>query len=187
MFLLLEAALTFVFWLVMSKNGGGDFYSFGIRSLCPWNVHELPYTGLCSHNPLLERMFGDFALSPQDLEDLEKTRKRNEAARKPPRNQQNVAKNKRKKKFYCAVCNYSAAHQRNLDVHLASERHLKQIAGQASTKGTKRKDRASTIAKKKYYCAPCDYSAVHKQNLDVHLKSQKHLKKVLRSSSGSSS
>ena len=76
MFLLLEAALAFVFWAAKSKTQRG----FGLRSLCPWNVDELPYTGLCSHNPLLEAMLGDFALSPEELEDLEKARKVNQAA-----------------------------------------------------------------------------------------------------------
>lgn len=39
--------------------------------------------------------------------------------------------------------------------------------------------RDAHIAKKTYYCAVCDHTAIHKQNLDVHMASQKHLKKVL--------
>jgi hypothetical protein len=58
---------------VKSKTEGG----FGIRSLCQWTVDDLPYTGLFSHNPLLELVAGDFSLSPEELEDLENSRKRN--------------------------------------------------------------------------------------------------------------
>lgn len=185
LFLLLEASMTFTFWAVKSKNDG-TFYAFGDRSLCRWDVDNLPYTGLCSHNPLNEGPSLDNSLSPEDLEELQKARRRNEASRKLVPNQQNFAKNIADKRFYCDICNYPAAHGTNYDNHLMSKRHLNKVAGRVSTKGTKRKDRVSTIAKKKYYCTVCDYSAVHKQNLDTHLNSKKHLDKVLLVPSGTS-
>lgn len=186
MFILLEAMLTFVFWAVKNKVGGG-FVSFGLPSLWAWAFKDLEYTSLCSHNPLSEQLGIDFALSAEELEALDKLRKRNEAARKLIPNRLNVAKVREEQRYYCAPCKYSAAHLENWDKHLKSERHLREIAGRASTTGIRRKDRARTIRSKKYYCATCDYSAVHQQNLTVHLNSQKHLKKALESSSGSSS
>ena len=216
LFLLLEATFCSVFWAAKSKVQGG----FGIRALCPWNVEDLPYTGLCSHSPLLEGFIGDFSLSPEELETLENERKLNKAkyhadwyeimkVKKPDerravnratakeryendpdkfltKSEKHFDKVRESQKFHCAPCDYSAAHQRNWDTHLASDRHIKMMDGCSSKLGTKRKDRTKTIAKKKYYCAPCGYSAVHKQNLDTHLKSKKHLKKVLLSSQRSS-
>jgi hypothetical protein len=168
----------------MSKVEGG-FYVFGIRSLCQWDVDNLPYTGLCSHNPLTEGV--DFSLSSEDLE-LAKTRRRNTTAKALSGNQKRVADNIAEKKFYCAVCNLAAAFQTKIDRHLKSKSHLKKIGqyvGKTSAKNLRAK--ANNKAKKKYYCAICDYPADSQQNLDAHLASKKHGKKLLLSSSGRSS
>jgi hypothetical protein len=186
LFVLLEATLCFVLWAVKSKLGGEPF-AFGIRSLCSWAINGLSYTGLCSHNPLSEQLGIDFALSPEDLEALQNERRLNENTRKRPQNAEHHANNISKKRFHCAPCNYSAAHQANLDNHLLSKRHLRKVkSAKAAPLRVHRNEsaRATNKATKRYYSGPCNYAAVHKQNLDSHLASEKH-RKVLLSSSGS--
>lgn len=186
LFVLLEATFCFVFWAVMSKNDG-DFYSFGITSLCSWILKDLPYAGLCSHNPLIEKLGADFSLSAEDLAALQKARKRNEAARKLPANQAQFAGNVSSKRFFCAVCNYPAAHKSNLDNHNKSKRHLRKANPALAPPPARNANiRARNIANKRYHCAICNYAATHQQNLDVHLASEKHRQKALQSSSGSS-
>jgi hypothetical protein len=184
LFILLEATMCFVFWAVKSKAGGEPF-EFGIRSLCSWAVNSLSYIGLCSHNPLSEDHGMDLTLSAEDLEALQNQRKLNMNARKRPQNEQQTANNIAKKRFHYQPCNYSAAHQANLDNHLKSKRHLKQVNPAAVPAPKIHRNagiRAKNIANKRYHCAPCNYTAVHKQNLDIHLASEKHRKVLLRSS-----
>jgi RNase P subunit RPR2 len=186
-FLVLEAALTSVFWAVQSKVTGESKFSFGILPLCPWNVSDLVYTGLCSHTPLVEQhTTGDVFLPVADLEELAETRHRKMLAQKNPVNKQNFAKNRETKRFYCADCDYSAAHQKNLDVHFASKRHFRIVTGTVAKTGNKSKKRVRIIANKKYYCVTCDYAAAHNQNLATHFRSPKHLQMVGQISSESS-
>jgi len=107
-----------------------------------------------------------FSLSPEDLEDLENTRKGNLAT-------------------YHADW-YKKMKVKNPDERRAVNRKTQRPRYEqdlTKTLGKNQRHRDDNIAKNKYHCAVCNYSAAHKQNLDSHLTSKRHLKKVLLSSS----
>lgn len=62
LFIALEATLTFVFWAMCSKK---DYKMGGMHR---WPVQSLEYDGLCSHNPLSEKVPGDHDLTVEELE-----------------------------------------------------------------------------------------------------------------------
>ena len=61
----MEAALSFLFWAMSSRK---ELHS--CREFCPWSRDLLEWHGLCSHNPLVEGVPGDFDLSREQLEEM---------------------------------------------------------------------------------------------------------------------
>jgi len=64
-FVAIEAALSFLFWAMSSQK---ELHS--CRDLCPWSRDLLEWDGLCSHNPLIEAVPGNFDLSREQLEEM---------------------------------------------------------------------------------------------------------------------
>jgi hypothetical protein len=171
------------------KKKGGDFYVFGILPLCSWDVEDLEYTGLCSHNPLEEQIgTADFSLSPQDLEALKESRRLR--TNHMTKNAQNLRASTAiaNKTYHCDICSQTFSRKTHFEAHQEKQSHLKKAAGIAKSKS--QQERANTFANnvkaKKYYCAPCKHAAENQRALDSHRQLKRHLK-VLLSSSGSSS
>ncbi|KAK2014937.1 HSP70-domain-containing protein [Colletotrichum eremochloae] len=61
----LEATLSFLFWTMASREK-----DYKIGSCCPWSLDDFTYHGLCSHNPLIEMVAGNFDLSTEQLETI---------------------------------------------------------------------------------------------------------------------
>ncbi|KAI1618055.1 hypothetical protein EDD37DRAFT_254141 [Exophiala viscosa] len=62
----LEAAATLSFWTVWHGEYSIDHNRHYLRSVCTWDVNNLPYGGLCSHNPLTKGLSG-YGLSAEAL------------------------------------------------------------------------------------------------------------------------
>jgi hypothetical protein len=59
----MEAMFAFLFWAMTSRTK-----DYGYGQLCPWDRSSFEWHGLCSHNPLLEDVSGNFDLSAEQLE-----------------------------------------------------------------------------------------------------------------------
>jgi hypothetical protein len=145
----MEAMFAFLFWAMTSRTK-----DYGYGQLCPWDRSSFEWHGLCSHNPLLEDVSGNFDLSAEQLEAIaaataEKNRVyqaeygANQRAKSPERvralqrkkNERHRPKQKAKndaaraaKKFHCAFCNVSCRNQPDLTRHNGTPRHLKRVA-----------------------------------------------------------
>jgi hypothetical protein len=187
LFLVLEATLCMVFWAVLLKRDG-EFYTFGIRQLCPWDVKGLLYTGLCGHSPLVETLRADFSLSPEDLDALNESRK---AQKRAVFNSSRARKRVRDKKNgsnFCDICKKHSSNAENHKRHLKTIGHIQKAAGTVLKSAIKRAGTASrNLAAKKYTCAVCDKSYGSQTVLNRHYDSKIHLDKMALSSSGSSS
>jgi hypothetical protein len=91
---------------------------------CSWDVDNLQYTRLCSHNPLVEKLGVDFSLSPQDLEALKESRrvKTNDRTRKS--HAKRTATAIKNKTYHCDICGITSGKKDHFDKHLASKAHL---------------------------------------------------------------
>ena len=154
LFLALEAMFTFALWAVKCKTDIG----FSMVEMCLWDRHNLPYNGLCSHNPLSESPPGDWTLSDAEMEAMAaefKERRRvyikeyhEKAKRDDP--EQFLAEKRAQRKLYVA-------------------RHPDKAA--ASDKRT----RVKALKEKRHYCVVCDYAANTSASLRKHLNTEKHL------------
>lgn len=178
------------FWDVLLKKDG-DFYTYGIRQLCLWDVKGLLYTGLCGHSPLVETLRADFSLSLEDLNALNKSRKaQKRAVLNSPRARKRV-RDKKNGTNFCDICKKKKKHPSNAENH---KRHLKPIGHIQKATRTVLKStikRAGTtsrnLAAKIYTYAICDKSYGSQAVLNRHYDSKIRLDKMALSSSGSSS
>jgi hypothetical protein len=170
------------------KKKGGDFYIFGILPLCSWDVEDLEYTGLCSHNPLEEQIGGaDFSLSPQDpeaLKELRRLRTNNTCTEQNLRAATAIAN----KTYHRSPCNRTFSRKTHFEAHQKKQSHLQKAAGIPKSKSQKEREKqfAKNVKAKLYYCAPCNYAAQNQQALDGHFQTKRHLKVLLSSSRSSS-
>ena len=63
LFVAMEAALSFLFWAMKSQDK-----DYGMSTYCPWPRGSISYDGLCSRDPLIEMVVGNFDLSSEQLE-----------------------------------------------------------------------------------------------------------------------
>jgi hypothetical protein len=165
----LEATFTFIFWTIKIKTKFG----LGMHGMCQWTLESLEYGGLCSHTPLRETVAGDLELSPEELEEIARDRKRAQTERStkslkkiklqsPERKRQDLRK---------ITENYREA---NREATITSNQNYVQ----------NKKDL------KRFYDPICERAFGNSHQLDAHLKTSVHLKKAAElqlSSSGSSS
>jgi hypothetical protein len=178
LFILLEAAFTFAFWSVKAKLDGG-FYIFGISSLCHWDVNNLSWSGLSSHNPLTEILRGaeELELSAEELEALAAARRLQRTITGREENRNRVAKNVSTRRFYCAPCDHAAMSQLALERHQRTKHHIRKVKPHLSSR--KQAARDAIVAAKKHHCAPCNFSGRAASNLTAHLATEKHQKMML--------
>lgn len=146
-FIAIEAALSGALCAIIPSATGAEF-SFP-AGLFPWSPDQVPWVGLCSHNPLLEQLRGgDLELTPAQLIEAAKLRKENHRAwerawnatpsgkaRLRARNKKTEAATiakaaavKASKVHFCDTCQVSCSNPRELLLHLATGRHLAAVA-----------------------------------------------------------
>jgi hypothetical protein len=175
------------FWAVLLKKDG-EFYTFGIRQLCPWDVKGLFYTGLCSHSPLVETLHANFSLSPEDLDVLNESRKTQKRAVLNSSRAKKRVRDQKNGSYFCDVCKKRSSNAENHRRHLKTIGHIRKATGTVLESTIKRAGTASrNLAAKKYTCAVCGKSYGSQAVLNRHYDSKIHLDKMALSSSGSSS
>ena len=167
-YLAAEAAMTYIFGAFRDRNK-----SYGFGDLCPWTQDLFEWNGLCSHSPLLEPVYGDFDLSPEQLEakaaaTKEKTRQyrleynRNLQANPTPEFKARHANRTAKKTFYCDVCKVSCRSNATLKSHNEGPRHRKKVE----------------IGDDDYHCQACDMYFKWKSHFTQHCTSKSHIAKT---------
>ena len=154
LFVAVEAALSFVFWAMVSKDS-----DYGMGDCCPWPRDLFSYGGLCGHNPLHEGLIGNLDLTAEQLEDVAARAKETERANKAQWHQT----------------------QKELDpqgfaarMKLRVDRHRENNRPQIRERDLILKKK--TWASKKYYCEPCDVSCTSDFALKQHTAMKTHLK-----------
>jgi hypothetical protein len=156
LFLALESTFTYLFWAV-----DGVQFGRGLTHVCPWDIHTLPYDGLCSHSALREGLRGD----------LDLTAEQHEASA-----MEQALKFRQLKAVNATNYHYKQMAE-NYDEYIedAKERTYKSRLlnpGQATENSFLLRERNKE--EKRYYCDPCDHAAGDQHALDNHLKSLAH-------------
>lgn len=154
--LALEAAFAFLFWAMNGKTE----YGYGMIPMCPWDIADLEYDGLCTHSPLSEVPKGGFTFTAEELE--AQAIRRREADREYHRDL--LAKMKARDPVA-----FNAHKAACLRASRARDPTYKDKVNVATAKRT-----AKNLASKKYYCEPCGANLVHKASYERHLKSPNH-------------
>ena len=153
-----------------------------------WDRSELPWNGLCTHSPLLERIDG-LELTPGELDAIaeQKRIRKNEtlrawskadnarkranatpefAAQRTQINKARYPSKKRKrdaavanKTYYCELCEKPYTSAKELESHQQTSLHLRRVA-----RGSK-----------DFTCAPCGTSYPTKFRYDRYCVSQRHI------------
>lgn len=147
----IEAALTGVLWAIHPTSTGAGF-SFP-ADFCPWSRDQLPWVGLCSHNPLLEALVGDLNLSAAQLKEMAAAR-RERARTYHQEYRKSVAGTPARQEFI-------------------ARHNERQKAGTLARQ-------AAAKADKKYHCAPCDVSGRDEAEHRRHLDTPRHAETVAR-------
>ncbi|OQO08999.1 hypothetical protein B0A48_05890 [Cryoendolithus antarcticus] len=209
LFLLLETIFTFIFWAMVSREK-----SYGMPTICPWTLSDLPYDGCCNHSPLVECIHGEAeGLSAEQIKvkELEIQARRNAAhnvkshilkatdyATWKSNQIKSAAVSDRVKKanrqngtYRCTTCNLNFPAPSNRDRHYRSETHKQKVAGTWKPEVVKDPQHqrwvASNKASKRYNCTTCDKPFVSQQHLDRHCGQETHKKKVLAMKSAAQS
>lgn len=135
LFVALEASLAFVFWALRAKTD----YGHGMVHMCPWDRATLEYGGLCSHNPLMEILAGDFDLSAEELEAKAKDRADKivqSRKRWAEENPEGIAAIKKhaiikaldEQRYSCELCEMDFADSNKLIRHNEGSTHLDKVA-----------------------------------------------------------
>jgi hypothetical protein len=178
--LALEAMFSFVFWAMKSRTK-----DYGMPKLCPWNIEDLHYDGLCSHSALGDSIQGQkdgltleqIVAKQAELEQLRKAKYEELIAVGNPMRR---AANRAAKRFVCDACDEIFEMNNELEKHKTSQKHLDKVA--SVVKVLKHPDfkewTTNNIAKKKYHCKLCDYSFATDTKLQRHKKTKKHIDKA---------
>ncbi|KAK6379798.1 carbamoyl-phosphate synthase (glutamine-hydrolyzing) cpa2 [Exophiala oligosperma] len=156
LFVALEAALAFIFWTMYSPKGG----DWGCLHLCLWDRDTLEYDGLCSHPAVNETIRGEFDLTEEQLEDLEKDKQEKKVQLKADWHYQQMAE--------------------NYDEYIgkSSERVARSRANNPGRDAKHQADRIEkALAEKTFHCHRCNISFGTKQRLQDHEKTAKHERK----------
>jgi len=188
----LEAAFACALWAMWSKDSW-----YGFDGLCPWSRHTFEWSGLCSHNSLIEgiRGFDEMDFAPEKLEEISAaTREKNrlyqddyqKQLRANPtekfKNRMKTHNEKQKpgtkarqaeaiaaEKYRCEPCNVNCRDAASLRLHKTKPRHKKMVE----------------MGDKDYECAPCGFSNRYLSNYKQHLKTAGHLRTVPEASASS--
>lgn len=179
----LEAALSCIFWAMGSRTK-----TYGFHGQCPWTPEAFSYNGLCSHNPLIEPVYGDLNLSKEELKRIaqavkDKNRKYHQAygkkqrenptpefkasqkarnAKQRPKTKANQVKAVADKTHHCQTCDYSARNNSDLQAHFRTKVHQRRV-----------KEAEEGVPPN--YCRFCDISFKFPSRLELHKKSKIHL------------
>lgn len=162
----LECAFTFLFWAMQSSNG-----DYGMGSCCPWPRQSFQYAGLCSHNPLIEAVHGDFDLAAEQLEALAAARK------------------KRVTETGRLMMRKIRKRQREADpvgfIEKRRRRFRQEFEGhEAEMRAKWAQSRADGKASNKFNCTVCASVCSTQYQFDQHNASSGHLKKVAEAKAG---
>ncbi|KAI5266207.1 heat shock 70 kDa protein [Aureobasidium subglaciale] len=177
----IETAFTILFAGFVNRNTG-----YGLPELCPWSKSKLEYGGLCSHNPLFEKPYGDLQLTPEENEEsayrtvlhnhlyqqqygrdmradptdewkaLVRTRNAQQQPGTKLRQQEAIANHT----YECVPCDVQCRDASELERHKGTARHVDTIAG--------RRDH------KCYDCYDPPKDFKYKSNLGKHVQSAAH-------------
>lgn len=180
----LEAYFSGLFFAMYSQER-----SYGIAYVCPWNIRDLEWDGLCSHNPLMEQPKNgnnDLNFSPEELVQIAAATKKNRQdgykrwrKENPPKkataeyNQQHYVRHKDKvrakiqsdkdsKKHFCTLCNQSFKCNSELEKHNKTPSHLKKVEW----------------GEEGYRCDICGLKFLYIREYNNHNKTKRHLKKL---------
>lgn len=189
----LETTFSFYFWAMVSRTK-----NYGMPQLCPWPVDTLEYDGCCGHVALYEQIRGSIEehLSAEEIDAVHSARKlKNSRRDRETRGAERHAQDQKKKRekalaegrFVCNICNISFGANNQLEHHKTLPKHLNKAAGIVKVvKNLVAKERHNrNLAKKRFYCACCDYAAKTQQKLNNHLVTPKHLKQAASAKSSS--
>jgi hypothetical protein len=162
LFIAFECSFSFLFWTMRTLFGYRD-----MTHLCPWNIEDLEYGGINSHNLLMEGPVGDFDDNPMQLteEQLEERAIAYDRRFKDMHNRNNT--NWHYKKMETDYDAYIGA---------AGERVARSRANNPSREAKHQARRIEeAIANKTFYCARCDVPFGTKQRLKIHYDSDIHI------------
>lgn len=149
--LVLEAVFAGLFWAMHSKKS-----SYGLDHICQWPLDSVEWTGLCSHNPLMEGIRTgevDFDFTPEQLEEMAAATK---------------AKNRA----------YQDVYHKNLRANPTPQFLETHRRANVLQRPKTRQNQIAAVANKTYYCAACDVACRDNATLVRHNKSPRHHKKL---------
>ncbi|KAK5058974.1 hypothetical protein LTR84_011238 [Exophiala bonariae] len=148
----MEAALSFYFWAMCSKDTD---YKMG--DCCPWPLDSFTYNGLCSHSSLKETPKGDLNMTQEQADQVVIAAKRrvalNNAANYKKEREQDLEKYKARKRRYGLT--YNRVHP---------DRRYE----------SGRKYRAKVLAEERLQCTICGTKYSNRNSLDRHMDSKQH-------------
>ena len=158
LFIAMEATFSFLFWAMRSTSK-----DYGIGFCCPWPRDSFTYGGLCSHNPLFEKVNGNFGLSAEQLEALAADTKEKTRLYQAEYDRSRYAKDP---EFFRA---------KSREVHATA---IKTPAGKLEVQASRKRQYDETMESKKYYCDVCSSVFDSPAHLARHDLTPKHLKAV---------
>lgn len=162
----LECAFTFLFWTIRPTDK-----DYGMGSCCPWPRHLFHYSGLCSHNPLIEAVLGNFELTAEQLEAV------------------SVARKKRKTESKRLEQRKIRKRQREADPVGYAMKQNQVFRDRLARKGDEMRAqwaqvRANVKASNKFNCSLCALVCSSQYQFDQHNASAMHLRKVAEAKAG---
>ncbi|OAL35812.1 hypothetical protein AYO20_04962 [Fonsecaea nubica] len=157
LFVCLEGALTFAL-RALSKRAN---YTAALADLCPWDRNSLEYEGLCSHNPLVDPVKGQFDLTPGEREEH--------------------AQELKDRKY---ILNLEGRERRKAEdpeaYRLEANRHRANFVknNPESAKNSTQRHKVKAREEKRFYCNVCHVAFTNSTNLRNHLATKRHENKV---------
>lgn len=131
--------------------------------MCPWNIEDLDYDGLCSHSCLTEALVRNLELSAEELEAA--------AA---------LYKLRRKETRHKSVSKAKKANPAEWQRKKTARNTTRRLNNPQAIKKEAKNHKLKVVAEKRYYCAYCDV-AVHTPGLlQEHLETKQHKARVAR-------
>ncbi len=170
LFVAMEAALSFLFWTMRSKDK-----DYGMGACCPWPRGSYRYGGLCSHNALLEKVAGNFDLSPEQLDAVAADIK-----------EKNRLYRKQYNKQYGSNHYYDQKAQDPEGVAARTRAKYDRFKKKSPEKllANGQRHAAKVKASKKFYCEICGCACTSKWEFERHNTSRRHLNNVKKANSG---
>lgn len=155
LFLALETTFSLAFWTMKPKD------IVGLSALCPWIVHELPYTGLCSHFSMQEPPAGTIDMTIEEIEAVGEAvmANHNEHKREMRKKRRATDEVWAEKERAMAREYYSRSYIRNPERYLVNNQRC----------------RAKNLAENKFPCNDCKVRFRDNHDLQKHLKTDLHL------------